>query len=210
MKRLFLVLSIFSAFSFVTVLACQLSSAAACSPLNEYATYAGSAAIHLGLLSLAMFFLWKEDLRSTLAPLGFPGSLKSVAIYTVLCLIAIFIALFALGVISLAFGFNDQQKVSEKITGLPIFILVFAALGAPITEELFFRGFLTSRFGIVVSSVVFGLMHFAYGSTIEVIGAFLIGLILAATFKLSKSIAPCILAHMAYNALAIVVMRLFT
>lgn len=145
-----------------------------------------------------------------MASMGFPGNLKGTVLYTIICLVAIFVALFVLGVASLVFGFNDQHKVSEKIAGLPPIILALAVLGAPVSEELFFRGLLTSRFGILASSVAFGLMHFAYGSFIEVIGAFLIGIILAAIFRLSGSITPCILAHMAYNALAITVMRVLT
>jgi len=210
MKAFFLILSIISILTFIAALACQNYDFGACSYLGEYAAYAGSGAIHLGLLSLALFFLWKKDLRSTFASIGFPGRHKESVFYGAMTLSAIFLVLFMLGMAAILLHFNDQQKVSDKIESLPLAILVFAVVGAPITEELFFRGFLTNRAGVVLSALFFGLMHFAYGSTVEVLGTFMIGLVLAASFKLTRSITPCIIAHMAYNAISITFMRLLS
>jgi hypothetical protein len=209
MKRLFLLISILSILTFFSVLVCG-SAEGMCSVISEHSFYIGSASLHLAMISLAFFFLWKKDLRSMLESIGFPGDIKKNLIYSAITLVSIFAVLLILGMVSLFLGFNDQQKVSEKITSLPFAVLLFAAFGAPISEELFFRGFLTSRVGVLASSLLFGAMHLAYGSTVEILGAFLIGIILALAFKLSKSITPCIVAHMAYNAMAITVMVLFT
>lgn len=210
MRRIFLFVAVISILSFLTVMACETITGDWCSFISDNSLYFGSGAIHLTLLSLALFFLWKRDLRSMLDSLGFPGEPKKVLLYTVASLIAIFSVLLVVSLAALYLGFNDQDKVADKINTLPLFVLAFAAFGAPVTEELFFRGFLTSRLGVFGSSVLFGAMHLAYGSTVEIIGAFLIGIVLALTFRLSKSITPCILAHMGYNVLAIIVMVLFT
>lgn len=210
MKTIFLALSIFSIFSFLAVLSCQNFESGLCQPLGDYATYVGSGAIHLGLFSLALFFLWKNDLKTTLSSIRFPGPVKDGIFYGAMTLSAIFLVLFMLGLAAILLGFNDQEKVSEKIESLPFAVLIFAVVGAPITEELFFRGFLTKRTGIILSALLFGLMHFAYGSVVEVLGAFMIGLVLATSFKLTKSVTPCILAHMAYNAISITFMRMFS
>ncbi|MEW6722738.1 MAG: type II CAAX endopeptidase family protein [Candidatus Micrarchaeota archaeon] len=222
MKRIFLFSSLAGIFLFLIVLLCQFPQ---CKPITDLSLYLGSAAIHVTILSLAMFFLWKGDLKSTLASVGFPGTLKGAILYTAACLMAIFAMLFVLGAIAIAAGVNDQQKITDKIAGLPLIVLLFAAIGAPITEELFFRGFLVTASerhllslpkplpalaAIVLSSVVFGLVHLSYGSIVEVIGTFSVGLILGATFRLSKSVTPCILAHMAYNSLALIVMTMFS
>jgi hypothetical protein len=150
-----------------------------------------------------MFFLWKDDFRSTLESVGFPGSLKWAVVNSAAILVSIFVALFILGYVSLLLGFNDQEKIAEKVGGLPFPILIFAALVAPISEELFFRGLLTPRIGVVFSSLAFGLSHLAYGSTVEVAGTVVVGIILGFAFRMSKSVTPCILAHMAYNSLAV-------
>ncbi len=66
-------------------------------------------------------------------------------------------------------------------------------------EEVFFRGFLAKHAGALVSSVLFALAHFAYGSVVEVAGAFALGLVLAAAFGQNKNLVPNILAHFFYN-----------
>lgn len=189
---------------------CQLSGWGPCSSYEGYFTYAGSGSIHLGLFSLAMFFLWKKNLPTTLSSIGMPGKVFDNAFYTYITLSAIFLALFCLGVAAILLNFNDQAKVSEKINALPLAVLLFAVIGAPLTEELFFRAFLVPRAGVILSAVIFGLMHFAYGSVVEVLGAVVIGLILGASFKFTKSATPCMLAHMIYNAISITVITLLS
>lgn len=196
MKNIFLFLIIFSIISFIFLL------------LYFRDSYLYDGSIHLGIFSLAMYLLWKNDLKTTLHDLGFPGSIKNALVYSVAGLGAIFILLFILGILSLTLGFNDQNKISEKIADLPIYILVFAIFFAPLSEELFFRAFLVPRIGVLFSAFVFGLVHLAYGSVIEVVGVTLVGIILALVFKTSKSITPCILTHMIYNLLSIIAMRL--
>jgi membrane protease YdiL (CAAX protease family) len=210
MKLFFLALSILSILVFLLSLGCQLSGSALCSPAGDLLLYSGSAAIHAGLFSLAMYFLWKKDLRTTIDSVGFPGNLRDGAFYGMMSLSAIFLVLFVLGIGAILLGFNDQQKVSDKITSLPAIVLVFAIAGAPLTEELFFRGFLVPRAGIFVSAALFGLLHFAYGSVVEVLGAFLIGLVLGASFRFSRSVTPCILAHMVYNAISITFISMYS
>jgi membrane protease YdiL (CAAX protease family) len=206
MKSLFLFLFFFS----ILVFALSLFAP------EDLILYISAAAIHVGLFSISMYYLWKSDLRSTLSSIGFPGKLKTTFIFSVLGLLSIFAILFILGVLSIVLGFNDQQKITEKVADLPISILVFAVIVAPISEELFFRAFLVKKIssiinpwaGILISSVLFGLVHFSYGSIMEIAGAFVIGAILAVVFYKSKSITPCLSIHIFYNLLAILVMRL--
>ncbi|MFH0884444.1 MAG: CPBP family intramembrane glutamic endopeptidase [Candidatus Micrarchaeota archaeon] len=210
MKLFFLILSVLSFLLFLFTIGCQLSGAGFCSAISDYFVYSGSASIHLGLFSLAMFFLWKKDLRSTMCSIGLPGNIRDNLFYSAMTLSAIFLVLFCLGVAAIVLKFNDQQKVSDKITSLPTLVLLFAVVGAPLTEELFFRAFLVPRTGIVISAIVFGLLHFAYGSVVEVLGALVIGLVLGASYKFSKSVAPCMLAHLLYNAISITVITSFS
>lgn len=174
--------------------------------LRESLLYDG--AIHLGMLSLALYFLWKTDLKSTLGAMGFPGSLKNNVIYTLGGLFAIFGLVFILSAAALLLGFNDQAKVTQKIAGLPLWVLAMAVILAPVSEELLFRAMLVPRIGILFSSVLFGSLHLAYGSVVEVAGVTIVGIVLALVLRFSKSITPCILIHMVYNFLSIAAMRL--
>jgi membrane protease YdiL (CAAX protease family) len=195
MKRLFLALLAVSIISFALFLLFMRES------------YLYDGALHLGMLSFAMYFLWQKDLKSTLQAMGFPGSLKSNVLYTIGGLLAVFLLVFALSVAALLLGFNDQAKVTQKIAGLPFYVLAMAVLFAPISEELLFRALLVPRIGVVLSSLVFGSLHLAYGSVVEVVGVAMVGMVLALVFRFSKSITPCILIHLIYNFLSIVAMR---
>ncbi|VVC03288.1 CAAX protease self-immunity [Candidatus Bilamarchaeum dharawalense] len=218
MKSIFLFLTIFSILLLFSVLVCNLLKLDFFPSI--YLTILGSLAIQLGIFSAAFYFLWKKDLGTTLNSIGFPGSIKTTLLFTVGGLLILFFVLFILGVIITVAGFNDQEKVSDKVSSLPVIVLLFAVLVAPIGEELFFRALLVPKLdnfflklikfphlGILSSAVIFSLAHFAYGSVVETLGVFAIGLLFASIFKASKSITPCILIHMIYNGLSILVMK---
>lgn len=215
MKRFFLSLIIFSILLLLLVLSCNSLHLGFCSFAEHY-TVLGSLAIQLGIFSLGMFFLWKKNLKTTLDEIGFPGQPVKTILFTIAGLILLFGILLILGIVATLAGFNDQSKVADKVSGLPVSVLLLAIFAAPIAEELFFRAFLVKFFdnflkipytGIVFSSILFGLAHFTYGSIVEILGVLAIGLILASIFKISKSITPCILIHMIYNGLSIIVMK---
>ena len=208
MKKFFLFLALFSLACFIIVLSCNLIGGSFCSAIRPIYVYVGAGAIHLTLFSIALFFLWKKDLKTTLVAIGFPGKLKTTLIYSVIGLISVFAVLIILSLLAVYLGFNDQTKVSEKISGLPLVILAFAVFFAPISEELFFRAFLSPRVGIIFSSVIFGALHFSYGSIIEIVGVFVVGLLLGFIFEKSKSITPCIIVHLTYNLISISAMLL--
>ena len=204
MRRIFLFLSISSIILFITVMACQYLGWGICSSVTDNALYLGSGAIHLGLFSLAMFFLWKNDLRSTLEPIGFPGKPVPVILASIGCLIAIFAVLFSLGAASILLGFNDQQKVSDKITDLPLFVLIFAALGAPITEELFFRGFMYNAcrkyvgifWATLISAAAFAGLH---AHAVGFFPIMVLGILLAYLYEKTGTLVSSITVHMIHN-----------
>lgn len=211
MKPLFLALSLIAIFSFISVLSCADLKGAdsafpVCRQINDNYLVLGTAAIQLGLISIALLFIWEKDLKTTLDKLGFPGSFNQALIYSLISICAMFMVLFIVGVLAVEFHFDDQQKISDKLSGLPWYVLIFAVLAAPIAEELFFRALLSPRIGIIASAVLFGLSHVAYGSVVEMVGVFSIGLVLGAIYRMSKSVTPCILSHMAYNLLSLTAM----
>ena len=134
-------------------------------------------------------------------------------------IIVIFAVLFVgLGLINVLYSFTHLSKTSEKlIEMLNIFrqnkpLLVFSALTAGITEEIIFRGYLQPRFqiifnspflGILASSVLFGLLHYGYGTAINVIGPFFIGLVFAAYYWKYRNINVLLICHFLWDLLAL-------
>jgi len=188
--------------------------------LGFFIGYVG--AMHLALFSLGLYLIYDTDLEGFMKKMGIPGDIKRNVIFTVIGLASLFFVLIAMTIAFTFFGLNDQQNVVDIANSLPLPILLLAILFAPFSEEFFFRAMLTSQIerihdhfkipnaavsAIIFSSVIFGLFHFAYNSVVEIVGAFLIGLILALIYKRSGSIIPAIAVHMIYNFASIIVMR---
>jgi hypothetical protein len=83
-------------------------------------------------------------------------------------------------------------------------ILVLAACSA-LSEETFFRGVLQAEIGIVPASVLFGLLH-PLGAA-YVLWAAAVGAALGHLYVLAGSLAAPIIAHGAYNLLALTYLR---
>jgi uncharacterized protein len=128
---------------------------------------------------------------------------------------ALFIGLLIIGLILLLLGF---QKESERfIQMLVIFrenqwLIFLTAVTAGVVEELTFRGYLLPRMiilfknpalAIILSSVLFGLLHFGYGTLLQVVGPFFIGLIFAIYYYKFRNIKVLIFCHILWDVMAI-------
>lgn len=176
--------------------------------LRFHDTYAYVFSLQLGLLFAASFFLYRGDIKSTLASLGVPGDLKRNALYFLGGLSGMLLLLLLLGGVYYILGIKDSQNVVLRIQGLPVAILALAILLAPISEELFFRAFLSARTGIWLSSALFAVSHVAYGSIAELISTFALGAWLTFIYRRSGSILPPIAIHLVFNLFSILVMKL--
>ena len=108
--------------------------------------------------------------------------------------------------INLAFhfvGWTDLDKVQTFISEWPWMILLPLFIVSVTAEEVFFRGFLTPKLGIAISSILFAVSHAAYGSWVEIMGALILGIWLAWNFKRNQQIWSNILGHFIYNAFAL-------
>ncbi|MDE1869565.1 MAG: CPBP family intramembrane metalloprotease [Candidatus Micrarchaeota archaeon] len=136
-------------------------------------------------------------------------SRKKISLGFVSLGIVIFLALFCLelmvNLISTITGVTINTNVDLLLSSAPLWFFIFTSVIAPINEEIFFRGFLVPRLGIVVSAVIFGLMHASYNSSfgIEIIAAIIFGLVAGYVFKKTNSLYPSIVAHILLNTLAV-------
>lgn len=107
----------------------------------------------------------------------------------------------------------DNTQFLREAEGTPWLaaILFAAVIGAPITEELFFRGLtlraiekrLGSTWAIILSSVIFTLPHFTSpdlrGTAVLFSSIFVVGLVLGVITVKTDRLAPAIIAHMIFN-----------
>ena len=101
-------------------------------------------------------------------------------------------------------GIINELEMGKMTGGNLVFLFISICIFAPIWEELFFRGILLRRFAmkwkvstsIVVSSLIFGLMHLGGSSMLH---AFLFGCFLAYAYLKTKNIWVPIILHSVSN-----------
>lgn len=109
-----------------------------------------------------------------------------------------------LSILSQVFGISiPSTNVNQLLAGTPLFFLFFGVFITPFNEEIFFRGFLVPRFGVVSPALLFSLLHLGYGSSTEFAGALLFGLLAGHYFKKTKSLYATMIPHLLINLITI-------
>jgi len=100
---------------------------------------------------------------------------------------------------------KEVPEVVPMIAGLPVLLRLLVSLSAGFFEELFFRGFLQPRMGILLSTVLFALGHLSYGQPFLLVGVTILSLILGAIVKWRQNIWPAVMAHAVFDAVQLLV-----
>lgn len=168
--------------------------------------------MQLGMGACSLYFLWdwRENMLNSREKL-WKRLLHGVLLFIAMAGSGVLIAV----ALSLA-GLNDSANAINVVQELPFYLLVFAFTFVPVAEELFFRALLIPLFArysnpwvaAAISSLFFGITHAAYGSITEIIGATLLGLVLALYFAWKRDILPCMAAHSIYNFLSIFAIKM--
>jgi len=104
---------------------------------------------------------------------------------------------------------SPWNAVESMSSSARIVLLLFGAFGAPVAEEIFFRGYLFGMFkradhvwaGILISAALFATAHFS--DLYNVPAVFLYGVVLAWVFHRTQSLLSSMTGHTVNNALAI-------
>lgn len=123
----------------------------------------------------------------------------------------LFLAVVLTGLLFMLLKMNSQSTALNKALGLlkkSYVLLFFTCVTAGITEELIFRGYLLPRLellvknqklAILISSSVFGFMHFGYGTLVNIIGPIVIGVVLALQYEKYRNIKIVIICHFLWD-----------
>ncbi|MDQ3108463.1 MAG: CPBP family intramembrane metalloprotease [Bacteroidota bacterium] len=135
---------------------------------------------------------------------------------------ALIVGLIIIGGLLINFGFEKESPKFLRMLGIfrENHLLIFlTAFTAGIVEELTFRGYLLPRMTILlknpalaifISSVLFGLLHFGYGTVMQLVGPFFIGLIFAIYYYNFRNIKVLIFCHIVWDLMAIYLNIWFT
>lgn len=143
-------------------------------------------------------------------------STKKGFLFYLISIISILFGLF--GMMILIHLLNLPKENSSKLlylmnavkNNIPLILLITATAG--IVEELFFRAFLQTRItfltknkilGILISTSLFALAHYSYGTWINMIGPFLIGLVFSVYYSKYRNIGVLIFVHFIWDFYAL-------
>jgi membrane protease YdiL (CAAX protease family) len=132
--------------------------------------------------------------------------------FYLLSIIAIFAIILAISValyIPLnAMGFKPSTMIGQLLT-MTIPLKIFTVVTAGVMEELVFRGYIQSRlqllfktpdFPVLISAAGFGLLHAAYGTLINMLIPFVIGVVFGYHYYKYRNIKVLIICHLLIDA----------
>lgn len=101
---------------------------------------------------------------------------------------------------------KERRMIAKAVGKLPILSCLTLALASSVGEELLFRGGLQPFIGIILASMVFGMLHLGPNGSISLwtIWTVMAGLILGGLYFAFQSIWPCIIAHFTVNSFSLV------
>jgi membrane protease YdiL (CAAX protease family) len=116
-----------------------------------------------------------------------------------------------------------EEKISERLVQLSTvfknnyFLIVFTCLTAAVIEELLMRAYIQPRIekiynspilGVVVSALLFGILHSTYGTIGQVVITFFIGIVFALFYKKYSNIKILIICHFMFDFISLMLMNL--
>lgn len=115
----------------------------------------------------------------------------------------LFVIVIAIGMLSIALGqpsdnFEKEDPTIKILGGVTWVTAIIFALGAGFGEEILFRGAIQPRFGIILTSAIFALMHIQYMNLMNMATLFGIGAAMGYERK-RVSTTACIISHTVYD-----------
>lgn len=153
---------------------------------------------------LGVGFLTRRNGKETLQRLGLEKITSKQFIFGFFIAIGLVIIVYLLEILlaSTMFGIDQNvQEYTEKLIG-PLFTsipgILTLGLAAAIGEEAIFRGALQPRFGLLLTSLLFALMHSNYGFTLSTFIVFGVGLCLGLV-RIRFNTTTAMVIHAIYN-----------
>jgi hypothetical protein len=180
--------------------------------LTIYINYFPTILISLAMFSFPFFYGFEFERKNFAKIIKESGVSRREfwrsAVKGIATAVLVLLLVFVEALLILHFRLDEPGKVVSVAKELPLYILIFSFLFSPVAEEIFFRGFLLPRVGVVTSSLLFALAHFFYGSLIEFVATFTAGLIFA-VMRRRGSLVPCIFAHATFNLINVIIILFY-
>jgi len=137
----------------------------------------------------------------------------------ILLLIATFLGSAIVALLLKAMGLLRQSPVIKWLLAMSLPLKLFAVISAGVIEELYFRAYLMSRLqlyfkgpwpGIIISALLFGLVHAGFGTIVNLIVPFYTGLLFGWYYKRYRNIKVLIICHFLIDLFSLVLLPSLT
>ncbi|PKF75701.1 CPBP family intramembrane glutamic endopeptidase [Chryseobacterium sp. PMSZPI] len=117
---------------------------------------------------------------------------------------------------------STHEQTSNKLLQLvsifknDYFLIIFTCFTAGAVEELLMRGYMQPRIekiynspiaGVIISAIVFGILHSTYGTIGQIVVPFFIGAVFAMFYKLYSNIKILIICHFMFDFVSLMIMN---
>jgi membrane protease YdiL (CAAX protease family) len=123
-------------------------------------------------------------------------------IFTIALALVIALLLQATGMLPKA---PQPSAMIAWMASLPLWKKALIVLSAMTIEEMFFRGWLQKRVGLIASTVLFALAHSGLGQPFLLIGVTIISLVIGTAFYRTKNLIPGVIAHGVFDGVQLFV-----
>jgi membrane protease YdiL (CAAX protease family) len=100
---------------------------------------------------------------------------------------------------------DQPPEVIGLVIALPILVRLMLSLSAGVVEELFFRGLLQPRIGVLASSTLFVMAHLSYAQPFLLIGVGLLSVLFSALVIWRQNIWAAVSAHAVFDAIQLLI-----
>lgn len=149
--------------------------------------------------------------KPVMRALGFrrENAVRAFGVGVAFSVLAILLVAAVLSVLTKAFDL--EMPVNERALGIglaltPLSALVVAIVSS-VTEEVFFRGWLQPRIGVVGQALVFTVAHLNYVHVGETVAVLVLGLCFGLLFRATKNLWAPVGAHAAFNFLMLLALQ---
>lgn len=165
--------------------------------------------IGVAFIGVGLFF--RRKFLDVLKRLGLVVPKGKDYLYIIVFVIALYIVDLVFSYMGVKFGLvdaigqkNANEVIFQNFNSFPLMLLL--AIAAGVGEEILFRGALQPKFGIIVTTLIFTLLHGQY-DVFGLITVFVLGLILSYQRKLSNT-TSVIISHFLYDLIGLAIIFL--
>jgi membrane protease YdiL (CAAX protease family) len=103
-----------------------------------------------------------------------------------------------------------QKYLVPLVSNLNLIDLIAIALISGFCEEVFFRGIMQQKFGLLLTSLIFGIFHDPFFQFVSYsLLALIYGLVLGALYQWTHNLWAPITAHFVHNLISLIFLRYF-